>query len=194
MSVSVGDRCGQPIILISKTIDPSAKIPFFGGKVECSVETINRINDLGLYSVAFDTYGDAATVFGTLEEKLWEKAHLLKNHVFKKESDFVAATQFLEVFCLFAAQSSLRDGVKNCKGKFENLYLMSSVSKAVEQIEQLSKININGGETEKKHMRLILKRINHLVEKIYTERITKTEQIAFIKYINKANKILKKFC
>ncbi len=186
------------IINPAKTIDKSAEIQLIGADIKCSDETVARIKELGLQSIAFNKYEEKQNVFNKLEERMWEKAKFLKDRVFKKNQDFFDAINFLELFAMYSLQADLnrldKEAIKKLKSTQESeVREHSSVSKLVRLLETLSKMNIKGSKEEKIVRKKSIKRAIDLADKILIQNLSKTEAISLAKHVHKAEKILKKF-
>lgn len=184
-------------VCVAKTIDRNAEIQFLRDEITCSEETKQRIHELGLQSIAFNQYEGAAQVLKILEDRMWEKAHLLKDRIIKKETDFMNAINFLEIFSMYALQVELWGFADKIKiidiNQHLNLREYSRVSKLVQVLEDLSKMNIKGNKSEKMIIKKHIDRALELVDKIFTQDLSKTNKAGLVKYVYKAEKIIKKF-
>lgn len=135
-------------------------------------------------------------MLNVLELKMWEKAGLLKDRVFKKDADLLDAINFLELFSMYALQAGMinsSDNFETKKTKHEDIREYPRVTKLITLLETLSKMNLKGGASEKALINIQIERTIKLADKILVHDLSKTNAIALAKYVNKAEKILKKF-
>jgi hypothetical protein len=141
-----------------------------------SEETKERISILGLNALLKEK--DSSINLEVLEANVW------------KLEDFINSLNFLEVFSLYAAQANL--GSQRNKKVLEG-NIDKNVMKAVKEIEYINKLLESD---PKKIGKTVLKqhteRLNYIINKIFTENLSQTEQIAIGKIVEKAEYILKK--
>lgn len=161
-----------------------------------SEKTKERIANLGLEQLQKD---EKDMTFGKflkeLEVAVWKSAaNVKKRQLGYKKDDYLHTLNFLELFCLFCAQTHwLHDSQIKREGgsSLITTRIDKPVLKAVHEIETI--IDLVGSDIKynKILMKKHLERLNHLVNKIFTNDLSQSEQRAFSKIVDKAQKILK---
>jgi hypothetical protein len=196
--MSVISNDGALIVCIAHSIDHHTEVKHLNSEITCSPETVKRINELGVQSIAFNRYAEKDQVFETLENQMLTKARLLKDRLLKKDQDFIDAINFLELFSLYALQSAL-SGTKQKNIHFKtqinntDLAINSSISELIQNLEKLSKTEFKGSKTERNVTKKQVKRACLLIDKIFNKDLDQVSQLGLVKYVNKAEKIIKKF-
>ncbi len=159
-------------------------------------ETIQKINDLGLGSLLKVASGEEFRTL--LEQRMWETAGNVKKRMINYSTkDYENALQFLEIFCLYSAQSNVITHKKDCTFVMESgpnsrltTWYDKSVSKCIQTLEELSSLLKSRKGVGKETLQPHLKRLNTLLDKVFTEDLSQTEQKAVAKKLEQAKKIL----
>ena len=105
-----------------------------------------------------------------------------------KKKDFINSLNFLEVFCLYAAQAN-HANQRNKKVLEEGVD--KNVMKAVKEIEYINTLlESDTKKIGKTVLKQHIERLNHIINKIFTGNLSQTEQIAMGKIVEKAESIL----
>lgn len=159
-------------------------------------KTKERVIELGLQELLQEELMPERIIDGSkriviLENATWKWASCLKKRRFGYEKkDFVQALNFLEVFCLYSAQSN------HATQQNKNALNGPSDKNVLKAIKEIEFIHTTLDTDKKRGRKAVIKqhveKLNHLINKIYTENLTQTEQRAMGKTVEKAESILRK--
>jgi len=157
-----------------------------------------RISELGLSALLEMHSINGLEQLEVLEKGFWTQASQVhKRRTGYHNKDFINALKLLEVFCLYAGQSNFSTFRKKVvvgeekSGKTE--VGDKTVLKAVKQLEAInhlleSDMKKRGKVALRKHVKTLIP----LIDKILTQNLRQTEQIAMGKIVDKAERILEK--
>lgn len=179
-----------------------------------SEKTKERIEKLGLERLQKDTEGmSGAKLLKELENVVWQSADKVKNKALGyKNDDYIKALNFLEIFSFFCAQAQWSREALDGKLLVTTLIdvngnplkversLSSEVAvsnenkrvmKVVREIETLNNLLNSDMKHDKKVLKKHVERINALIDKIFVNNLSVSEQKAFSKIVDKAQKVIK---
>lgn len=157
------------------------------GAVSASESTAARIRELGLEKAMGQPFFFPEEIRKVYEEAIWRLASEVKSRRFRyKKVDYRAALNFIEMFCFYSTQANATS--RTNERALEAPDYDKTVQKAVAEAEKIYRLMDGDKVVLKAHV----KRLIHLVDKIFTGHLTLTEQVALGKTVAKAEKILKK--
>jgi hypothetical protein len=177
-----------------------------------SDKTHERINQLGLNKIKFDA-NNQHRVLDNLSNKVLSTSKNIKEPYFSSSKEEALKTiDFCELFCLYAVQSKMikiegevnqevhKEIVKTHGGSTQQEILfqkimtqksgMKTVFKAIEELELIK--NHVENNSDKETIKIISKRFNKHLDKLFTHCLGPLEQETYGKVLKEAKGVLKK--